>query len=62
MHLTVLLTNLEMQVLLVVKRLTRHDCFWAESIRNSSLHWEEIEQLDGMEHNVDHQKLWDLLK
>ena len=56
-HLTVL-SDLETQVLFVVKSLTRHDGFWAESIRNSSLRREEIEQLNGMEHNVYCQKLW----
>ena len=54
-HLTVL-SDLETQVLFVVKSLTRHDGFRAESIRNSSLHREEIEQLNGMEHDVYHQK------
>ena len=46
-HLAVL-TNLENQVLLVVKRFTRHNRFWAESIRNPTLGREEIEQLDGI--------------
>ena len=61
MHLTVL-SKLEMQVLFVVKSFTRHDGFWAEIIQDSSLRWEEIEQLNGMEHNVYRQKLWHPLK
>jgi hypothetical protein len=32
------------------------------SVGNSSLRWEEIEHLDGIEHNVYHQELWDTLK
>ena len=57
MHLTVL-SELQTQVLFVVERLTGHDGFRTESIRNSSLRREEIEQLNGMEHNVYCQKLW----
>jgi hypothetical protein len=46
----------------LVKSLSRHDGLWAESVRNSSFHWEEIEHLDGIEHNVYHQELWDTLE
>ena len=41
-----------MQVFLVVEHLTRHNGFWTESIQNSSLRREEIEQFDGVEYNV----------
>jgi hypothetical protein len=51
------LSNLETQVFLVVKSLSRHNGLWAESVGNSSLHWEEIELLDSIEHNVYHQAL-----
>ncbi len=47
---------------LVVKSLSRHDGLWAESVGNSSFHWEEIEHLDSIEYNVNHQELWDSLK
>ncbi len=65
MHLTVL-SNLEAQVFLVVESLSSHNGLWAEHVGNSSLHWEEIEHLDSIEHNVYHQdfgihwnsKLW----
>jgi hypothetical protein len=60
-HLTVL-SNLETQVFLVVESLSRHDGLWAQSVRNPSLRWEEIEHLDGIEHNVYHQELWDTLE
>ena len=43
MHLTVL-SDLEAQVFFVIKDLTRHDGFWPQSIRNSTLRWEEIKQ------------------
>jgi hypothetical protein len=49
-------------VFFIVEGLTRHDGFWAKSVRNSALHREEVEQLNGMEHNVDHQNLGDPLK
>ena len=39
-----LLSNLETQVFFVIEDLTRHDGFWAQSIRNSTLRWEEIKQ------------------
>jgi hypothetical protein len=56
-HLTVL-SNLETQVFPVVESLSRHDGLWAESVRNDSFCWEEIEHLDSIEHNVYHQELW----
>jgi hypothetical protein len=49
-------------VLLVVESLSRHDGLWAESVRNSSFNWEEIEHLDSIENNVYHQELWDTLE
>jgi hypothetical protein len=54
--------NLETQVFLVVESLSRYDGLWAESVGNSSFRWEEIEHLDGIEHNVYHQELWDMLE
>jgi hypothetical protein len=56
------LSNLETQVLLVVESLSRHDGLWAESVGNSSFHWEEIEHLDSIENNVYHQELSDSLE
>ena len=47
---------------LVVKSLTRHDGFQAESVGNSSLRREEFEQFDSVEHNMDRQEFWDPLK
>ena len=46
-------------MLFVVESLARHDGFGTDGIRNSSLCREEIEQLHGVEHNVDRQKLGD---
>ena len=51
MHLTVL-SDLETQVFFVIEDLTRHDGFWAQSIRNSTILWEEIKQFYCLEHNV----------
>ena len=51
MHLTVL-SDLETQVFFVIEDLTRHDGFWAQSIRNTTLRWEEIKQFYCLEHNV----------
>jgi hypothetical protein len=49
-------------VFLVVESLSTHNGLWAESVINSSLHWEEIEHLESIEYNVYHQELWDMLK
>ena len=51
MHLIVL-SNLETHLFFVIKDLTRHDGFWSQSIRNSTLSWEEIKQFYYLEHNV----------
>ena len=51
MHLT-LLTDLETQVFVVIDDLTRHDGFWVQSIRNSTVRWEEIKQFYCLEHNM----------
>ena len=48
-----------MQMLLVVKHLSRHDGFRAEGVQNSSLHGEEIKKFNGIQYNVNGQKLWD---
>ena len=32
--------------------ITGHDGFWAKSVINSTLHWEEIEQFYCLEQNV----------
>jgi hypothetical protein len=61
MHLTVL-SNLETQAFLAVESLSRHDGLWAESVRNPSFRWEEIEHFDSIENNVYHQELWDMLE
>ena len=60
-HLAVL-TNLQAQMLLVIEGLARHDSLGAESVGDSSLRWEEIQELDDIEHNVNRQQLWDSLE
>ena len=61
MHLKVLY-NMETQVFFVIKDLTVHDGFWAQSVRNSTLRLEEIEQFYCLEHNVYSQQIGDFLK
>jgi hypothetical protein len=56
------MSNLKTQVFFVVESLSRHNGLRAESVGNSSFLWEEIEHLDGIEHNVYHQELWDKLE
>ena len=51
MNLTVF-SDLETQVFFVIEDITRHDGFWAQSIRNLTLCWEEIKQFYCLEHNV----------
>ena len=51
MHLTIL-SFLEAQVFFVIEDITRHDSFWAQSIRNFTLSWEEIKQFYCLEHYV----------
>ena len=48
----IVLSNLETQVFLVVEDLTGHDGFGMQSVRYSTLRWEEIEQFHCLEHNV----------
>jgi hypothetical protein len=42
--------------------LAGHDRFWACSFGDSSFGWKVVEQLNGMEDNVDHQELGDPVK
>ena len=51
MHLTVL-SNMDTQLFFVAKDLTAQNGLWNQSIRNSALCWEEIEQFHCLEQNV----------
>ena len=61
MHLTVF-SDLETQVFFVIDDLTGNYGFWAQSVRNPTLSWEEIDQFYCLEHNVYSQYLGDSLK
>ena len=61
MHLTVF-SNLETQVFLVINDLNGHYGFWTQSVINSALRWEEIEQFYCLEQNVYCQYLGNALK
>jgi hypothetical protein len=55
-HLTTL-PDLKTQVMFIIESLPRHDGFGAESIRNSPLWWEEVEEFKSMEDDVNRQEL-----
>jgi hypothetical protein len=49
------LANLETQMLLAVQSLARHNRFRTDSIQNTALCWEVIQQFHGEEDNMHHQ-------
>ena len=54
-----ILSNLETQMLLAVWSLSWHDGLWADSVQIAAFCREMIQQFDGMENNMNHQKLGD---
>jgi hypothetical protein len=46
-------------VFLEIECLTRHDGFWTVGVRDSPFRREEIELFDGIQHNINRQKLGD---